>query len=196
MGSRWALAANWGMHYFHAPSRFLPIISACSGESRLAKPLACGKRSKPAARSRGDGVVAGMQRDVRPVPTTANRKSDITIDQFTDGLVKLAVDAIVHLPHHGDISIAMEERKTSESMARLADEKRLEWAKKIVADMGDRRPKDRTEVMAHETIYLHDRPEADMKLQAIRIGEFGIVALPNEVYAATTGMKIIDAGAR
>src|SRR4051794_41301034 len=55
--------------------------------------------------------------------------------------------------------------------------------------MGDRRPKTVPEVYAREQVYLSERPEADTVLQAIRIGDFGITALPNEVYALT-GLKI------
>ena len=45
------------------------------------------------------------------------------------------------------------------------------------------------EVYAKEAIYLHDEPERELKLQAIRIGELGIAAIPNEVFALT-GLKI------
>ena len=60
---------------------------------------------------------------------------------------------------------------------------------------GDRRPAERwrrpkgtaprslPEVYAKEAIYLHDEPERELKLQAIRIGELGIAAIPNEVFA-------------
>ena len=36
---------------------------------------------------------------------------------------------------------------------------------------------------------LHEDPERELKLQAIRIGELGIAAIPNEVFALT-GLKI------
>ena len=45
------------------------------------------------------------------------------------------------------------------------------------------------EVYAREAIYLHDEPRRELKLQAIRIGELGITAIPNEVFAIT-GLKI------
>ena len=66
---------------------------------------------------------------------------------------------------------------------------------------GDRRPDERPghranlrcrnlpEVYAKEAIYLHDEPRRELKLQAIRIGELGITAIPNEVFAIT-GLKI------
>ncbi len=48
------------------------------------------------------------------------------------------------------------------------------------------------ETYAREQIYLHDEPEVDVKLQAIRIGDLGITALPNEVYGIT-GLKLKSA---
>ncbi|MGC8641558.1 MAG: LamG domain-containing protein, partial [Isosphaeraceae bacterium] len=42
---------------------------------------------------------------------------------------------------------------------------------------------------AKEAVYLHEQPQRELKLQAIRIGDLGIAAIPDEVYALT-GLKI------
>ena len=55
--------------------------------------------------------------------------------------------------------------------------------------MEDRLPRDRAEVYALEAIHLHEDPRVEVKLQALRIGELGITAIPNEVYGIT-GMKL------
>ena len=55
--------------------------------------------------------------------------------------------------------------------------------------MGDRVPRNLPEVYAREAIFLHEEPERELKLQAIRIGELGIAAIPDEVFALT-GLKI------
>ena len=55
--------------------------------------------------------------------------------------------------------------------------------------VGDRAPKTHAEVYAREAIYLHEKPEEELKLQAIRIGDLGFAAIPNEVFALT-GLKI------
>jgi hypothetical protein len=44
-------------------------------------------------------------------------------------------------------------------------------------------------VYAKEAVALHENPERVLKLQAIRIGELGIAAIPNEVFALS-GLKI------
>ena len=71
---------------------------------------------------------------------------------------------------------------------RVADAARLAWARKIVADMGDRIP-NRLQVYAREQLFLAAEPERELKLQAVRIGGLGIAAIPNEVYAIT-GLKL------
>ena len=47
----------------------------------------------------------------------------------------------------------------------------------------------RSEIYAGEAIHLHERPSAELKLQALRIGDLGITAIPNEVFAIT-GLKL------
>ena len=46
-------------------------------------------------------------------------------------------------------------------------------------------PKTQPEIYAREQIFLHERPEATLCLQAIRIGDIGLTGIPNEVYALT-----------
>ena len=42
--------------------------------------------------------------------------------------------------------------------------------------------------MWKEAAFLHEEPLRELKLQAIRIGDLGIAAIPNEVFALT-GLK-------
>ena len=57
------------------------------------------------------------------------------------------------------------------------------------AKRGDRRPENRPEVYAEQVTWFLDNPEEDLILQAIRIGDLGITAMPNEVYGIT-GLKL------
>ncbi|NBR05531.1 MAG: hypothetical protein EBT92_07155 [Planctomycetes bacterium] len=72
---------------------------------------------------------------------------------------------------------------------RTPDKKREEWARTLVSKMQSPLPKNRDEVYAKEQFYLLEKPEAELKLQAIRIGGLGIAAIPNEVFGIT-GIKI------
>ena len=55
--------------------------------------------------------------------------------------------------------------------------------------MGDRPPKDTTEVYAREQIMLHERQSTEVVVQAVRIGDIGIATTPTETYALT-GLKL------
>lgn len=72
---------------------------------------------------------------------------------------------------------------------RIPDMKKQEWAKALITKMNSDLPKNREEVYAKEQFYLLDQPNAALKLQAMRIGEMGIAAIPNEVFGIT-GIKI------
>src|SRR5205085_7062139 len=63
------------------------------------------------------------------------------------------------------------------------------WAKTMAAKIGDRRPKGWPEIYALEQIMLAAEPRRELKLQALRIGDVAIAAIPDEVFAIT-GLKL------
>ena len=72
------------------------------------------------------------------------------------------------------------------------DEARLAWAREVVQAMGDRELPEVpsfAEVYACEALFLHETPQRDIPLQALRVGEVGITNLPFEVYGIT-GVKL------
>ncbi len=115
-------------------------------------------------------------------------KNEPSIDQYTEGLVKLAAEAYAKIRHHDSAPLAMAEAKLT-LRRRVADGSRLGWARGVVSEMGDRIPKDLPEVYAREQLLIAAAPQRELKLQALRIGELGITAIPNEVYAIT-GLKL------
>jgi len=72
---------------------------------------------------------------------------------------------------------------------RLAGAERLAWARELNAKRGDRRPENRPEVYAEQVVWFRDHPKEELILQAIRIGDLAITAMPNEVYGIT-GLKL------
>jgi hypothetical protein len=73
---------------------------------------------------------------------------------------------------------------------RTPDEPGLAKARKIVAEMKGPLPTTIAQVYAIDELYrLKMPPTEELKLQAIRVGDLGITAIPNEVYALT-GLKI------
>src|SRR5206468_2237523 len=92
------------------------------------------------------------------------------------------------IKYHDWAPLKMAESKLPLSY-RAPDESRLAWARKVAATIQGPVPSTQAEIYALEAIYLHDRPRTELKLQALRIGDLGIAAIPNEVYALT-GLKI------
>jgi hypothetical protein len=72
---------------------------------------------------------------------------------------------------------------------RMPDESRLKGAREVQAKLGDKLPQSQNEIYSLEAILLHERQKAELILQALRVGDFGIAALPNEVFCLT-GLKI------
>ena len=111
-------------------------------------------------------------------------KKTITIDQYASEVADSALKALQTVKYVDHAPLGMVE-KTLELKYRVPDEKRLAWARPIAAKIENDVPKSKEEVYAREAIILHERQKTTVKLQAIRIGDLSIAALPNEVYAIT-----------
>ena len=118
----------------------------------------------------------------------AKRNSKITIDEYASQLADIALKAYSGIKYQDNADLAMAEARLTLKY-RVPDLQRLEWAQRIVAAMGDRLPKDQKEVYAREQIYLHERQQTEVVVQALRIGDMAIATTPTETYAIT-GLKI------
>ena len=103
---------------------------------------------------------------------------------YAEALAKVALPAVRTIEYHDWVPLGMAEQ-TLRLKRRAPDEARLAWARQTVANLGDRIPTTLPDIYAHEQIDLHNEPEVEIKLQAVRIGTLGITAIPNEVYALT-----------
>jgi Concanavalin A-like lectin/glucanases superfamily len=111
-----------------------------------------------------------------------------TIEEFTNGLLKIAEDAYTSITYQDVDELAMAEHRMTLDY-RVPDQQRLLWAQRIMEEMGDRPLKTREEVYAREQILLHERQQTEIVMQGLRIGDIGIATTPNETYAIT-GLKI------
>ncbi|MEO1995320.1 MAG: hypothetical protein ABGZ17_08595, partial [Planctomycetaceae bacterium] len=118
----------------------------------------------------------------------SERQTDQLIDGYTNGLLDIALQAYGGIRYRQDADVAMAERRMVLKY-RVPDQQRLEWAQRIVAEMGDRPVKTRPEVYALEQIILHERKQTEIVVQGLRIGDIGIATTPTETYAIT-GLKI------
>ena len=170
-----AVIANYGNHYFGA-----------SGVS----PDYFGLFDKGLAEKIGGGVVM-MSQGTSGDANTANyakAKPSWTIEEYAGGLIDLALLAYKKIQYEAGVPVLMAE-STLPLGRRLASAKRLEWATETARNQKGEKPANQPEVYAHEQLYIRDTPRRELKLQAIRIGNIGFTAIPNEVYALT-GLKL------
>jgi hypothetical protein len=174
-----ALLANYSMHYYGAD----PISPDYMGlfSERAEALIAPGDEAFMAAMSQGTAGDMHWMEYGEPA-------RNVGIERYTDDMLKLAHAAYQTIEYRPDATLAMAE-SLLELRVREPDEKRLAWAREVMKGVGDRAPKTHAEVYAREAIYLHEKPEQELKLQAIRIGDLGFAAIPNEVFALT-GLKI------
>lgn len=111
-----------------------------------------------------------------------------TIGEYTSGLLDIAMKAYEKIEYRDDILLTMAEQRMTLNY-RVPDLQRLEWAQRIVEDLGDKPPTTQQEVYATEQLILHERQQTEIVVQGIGIGDIGIATTPNETYAIT-GLKI------
>ncbi len=115
-----------------------------------------------------------------------------TIEDYTTGMIDLAMKAYAEIDYESPETIAMAETRMTLPY-RVPDQQRLEWAQKIVDEMGDRPPKTKPEVYAREQLILHELQKTEIVVQGLRLGDdISIATTPNETYAIS-GLKIKNA---
>lgn len=97
-------------------------------------------------------------------------------------------EACQGIEHRGDLSLAAAERRITLRRRRPSPE-RLAWAAGLNATRGDEPPRNQPEVYAQQAAWIDQHPVEELVLQAMRIGELGITAIPCEVYGIT-GLKL------
>ena len=108
--------------------------------------------------------------------------------EYARAIARRAFSAYQTVRYHDWVPLAV----ATEEMTlrrREPDAPRLAWANELAAKIGDRLPKTLPEIYALEAIYLHREPVATFTLQAMRIGELGITAIPCEVFGIS-GLKL------
>ena len=182
-----AVLGNFSMHYFSdSPISADYFGLFCEGlKQKLQKHTGSSVQPFVGLLSHGCSGDIWRRDYTKPIPTPAE---DHTIESYTQGLLGLALTAYEKITYRDDADLAMSEARL-ELKYRVPDAQRLEWAKRVVAEMGDRLPKTVPEVYAREQIILHERQSTQIVVQALRIGEIAIATTPNETYALS-GLKI------
>ncbi|MEX2171870.1 MAG: neutral/alkaline non-lysosomal ceramidase N-terminal domain-containing protein [Pirellulales bacterium] len=180
-GKPLAVLANFSMHYVGSLAVSADYFGRFS--EHLAKRIdgSDGATSCIVAMSQGtSGDLMGMNYSA---PATK-----LNYDSYADELAEMAHVAYRQIEYHQTVPLAIQEAKLTVGR-RVPDVERLTWAKSIAATVGDRRPKGWPEIYALEQLMLAEEPQRELKLQAARIGDVGITAIPNEVFGIT-GLKL------
>ncbi len=115
-------------------------------------------------------------------------RAQTSMASYAEALARIAAEAHRGIAYRAGVSLAMREAKLALGR-RVADGERLAWAREAVAKLAGQKPKTQQEIYAREQVMLAEEPRAELKLQALRVGELGITAIPNEVFAIT-GLKV------
>ncbi|MFA7006392.1 MAG: LamG-like jellyroll fold domain-containing protein [Verrucomicrobiia bacterium] len=179
-----ALLANYGMHFYGAGVE--PLSADWCGQfceqiqARIAPDQA--EPRFVAIMSQGTSGDQHWMDFSRPA-----KKGDHK--SYATSVVKIAHAAYQGISYHDWVPLAMRERQLT-LQVRKVPKARLAWAKPIAEKLGDRIPRTREEVYAREQILLNKTPSTrTLKLQALRIGELAVTAIPCEVYGIT-GLRL------
>jgi hypothetical protein len=182
LGRPLAVLANYSMHYFGADAvsadyfgRFATAFWKQLGGIREGEPPFVVMMSQGTS---GDQHWMDYGRP----------KTSIKIDEYAEAVAAVALRAYRNIEYRDWVPLNMAETRLTLGR-RKPDPARLAWARSVVATMGDRPPRTLAEVYAKEALSLFEEPQRELKLQAIRVGELGIAAIPDEVFALT-GLKI------
>lgn len=173
-----ALFANYSMHYFGAAGGFSADYF--------------GEMARLLETDLGPGAVGivsqGTSGDLHHMDYSRAKDASLTRQKYAAGLAQLALQARQSIQHRADLPLAMAQTKLTLSR-RLPSPDRLAWAAPINAARNGAVPKSKEEVYAEQAEWIHANPQTELILQALRLGDLAITALPNEVYGIT-GLKL------
>ncbi|MBX9626560.1 MAG: hypothetical protein K2X82_22355 [Gemmataceae bacterium] len=174
-----AVLANFSMHYFGTA----PVSADYFGRfcGTLERRVGGGRKGFVAMLSQGTSGDLMWMDFGKPQPKQ-------TMEDYADALADVGEKALKAVRYRPDVSLAMAET-TLTLGRRVPAPERLAWARKVVAGLNGKKPTTQPEIYAREAVFLHDEPKRELKLQAVRVGDLGIAAIPNEVFAIT-GLKI------
>lgn len=178
------LLANFSMHYFGDKDISADYFGLFA--NGLQDKLDPGKTGFVAIMSHGcSGDI--WRHDYEKTPKRG--EDALTLEEYSQDMVALALKALEGVTYESPASIAMAETRMTLAY-RVPDKQRLEWAEKVMAEVGDRLVKTRPEIYAREQILLHEKQKTEIVVQGLRLGEkITIATTPNETYAIT-GLKI------
>ncbi len=175
--------ANLSMHYFGGAG----FSAGYFGEVAVMLEARIGKLSSVETPGFVGVMSQGTSGDLHWMDYS-NPNRGISRQQYAASVADRVLQAWKTIEHHANHSLTMAEKRLTIDL-RTPSQGRREWARRINAERLDRPPRNQVEVYAQQIEWIHENPKAEVVLQAVRIGELGITAIPNEVYGIT-GLKL------
>ncbi|MHC4402160.1 MAG: hypothetical protein ACYTG0_21030 [Planctomycetota bacterium] len=173
-----ALLGNYSTHYAGAPALSADYFAVFA--EKIGELIGAGEVDPPFV-----GMMCnGTSGDANCCDFNHPRRQ---FDRFSVGqdTAQAAFEAHKTIKYYDWVPLAMEERLLKLDV-RMPGEEEVAEAKAYLKEHNVVKPQNVTEVYARETVLLSELPPTrELKLQAIRIGELGITAIPNEVYGVT-----------
>ncbi|MBI4580200.1 MAG: hypothetical protein HY718_10890, partial [Planctomycetes bacterium] len=181
-GEPLALFANYAMHYVGAE----PISADYFGTFAERIGQAIGARERT---PRFVGILSnGTSGDLWYMDYSKPRRNH-DLNSFATILIDAVAAAYPKIVHRDRVDLAMAETTLPLEIRPISDAD-LAAAKQRYAEFADRKPRSIDEVYARDQVLLDQLPSTHrLTLQALRIGDCGIAAIPCEVFALT-GLKI------
>ena len=174
-----ALLGNYSTHYAGAPALsadYFAVLARIIGQLIGAEgnePLFVGIMSNGTS---GDANCYDFAR-------AKGRKYDY--NTVARDVARAAYKAYKTIQYHDWVPLVMRERRLMLDV-RMPTAEEVTKSREFMKTFAGRKPQNWPEVYARETVMLSEMPPTrELKLQAIRIGDLGIAAIPCEVYGST-----------
>ena len=171
-----ALLGNYSTHYAGAPALSADYFAVFARE--IGKLIGAGPKFV--------GIMSnGTSGDANCYDFTRTKRRKYDYLSVGREVARAAYEAYKTIEYHDWVPLVMREQKLVLDV-RMPTEEEVTKAREFMKTFAGRKPQNWPEVYARETIILSKMaPTRELKLQAIRIGDLGIAAIPCEVYGST-----------
>ncbi|MFC1794057.1 hypothetical protein ACFL3Q_10780 [Planctomycetota bacterium] len=174
-----ALLANYSTHYTGAPALSADYFAVFASEIGRLIGAEGGNPSFVGIMSNGTSGDANCNDYMR----SERRKHDYL--SVGRDVARAAFEAYKTIEYHNWVPLEMKEQLLTLDV-RIPSKQEIANAREFIKTFTGRKPRSWEEVYAREIIELSKMPASrELKLQAIRIGDLGIAAIPCEVYGST-----------
>ena len=174
-----ALLGNYSTHYAGAPALSADYFAVFAREIGR---LIGAEGGEP----RFVGIMSnGTSGDANCNDYTRAKRREYDYHTVGRDVARAAFEAYKTIVYHDWVPLVMRERRLVLDV-RMPTEQEVTRAREFMKTFAGRKPRNWPEVYARETVMLSGMaPTRELKLQAIRIGDLGIAAIPCEVYGST-----------